>query len=160
MSYSLGFGGGCHWCTEAVFQSLKGVAKVQQGFIRSETPHDTWSEAVDVTFNPNLISVDSLVVVHLTTHASASNHKMRGKYRSAIYTNSTADRELIDRIVADMVLQTGIDFKTQVLKHCGFKPSDDRFQNYYETDPKRPFCQTFIDPKIAKLRANYPLLLK
>jgi len=81
----IGLGGGCHWCTEAVFQALRGVERVEQGFIRSTAPHDGWSEAVIVHFDPAVIDLKTLIEVHLRTHASTSEHSMRGKYRSAVY---------------------------------------------------------------------------
>lgn len=85
----IGFGGGCggcHWCTEAVFQSLKGIQHVAQGFIKSRPPAGTWSEAVIVTYDPTKIDLATLIEIHLQTHACTSEHKMRSKYRSAIYT--------------------------------------------------------------------------
>lgn len=63
-----GFGGGCHWCTEGVFQALRGVAQVDQGFVRSDAPADTWSEGVIVTFDPSVIPLATLSEVHLRTH--------------------------------------------------------------------------------------------
>ncbi|MBO6639652.1 MAG: peptide-methionine (S)-S-oxide reductase [Roseitalea sp.] len=80
----IGFGGGCHWCTEAVFQALRGVTRVEQGFVRSEPPFDAWSEAVIVTFDPASIDLATLTEVHLRTHASTAAHAMRGEYRSAV----------------------------------------------------------------------------
>ena len=85
---SIGFGGGCPWGTDAVFASLRGARAVEQGFIRAHAPDDSFSEAVVVTWAPNEISLAVLIEVHLRTHASTSDHKMRGKYRSAIYTYS------------------------------------------------------------------------
>ena len=82
----IGFGGGCHWCTEAVFQSLKGIETVEQGFIRSDAPADTWSEAVIVHYDPAEIDLAVLMEVHLRTHAATKDHSMRSKYRSAVYT--------------------------------------------------------------------------
>ncbi len=81
----IGFGGGCHWCTEAVFQSLKGVEKVEQGWIASEGEASTLSEAVIVHFDTSQISLVLLIEIHLLTHESTSEHSMRKKYRSAIY---------------------------------------------------------------------------
>ena len=80
------FGGGCHWCTEAVFQALAGVEQVEQGFVKSRPPHDCFSEAVVVHFNAQIIPVKTLIEIHLRTHASSSAHTMRGKYRSAVYS--------------------------------------------------------------------------
>lgn len=153
-----GFGGGCHWCTEAVFQSLRGVRAVRQGFIRSDAPNDSWSEAVEVDFEPAQISFGDLLVVHLATHASASEHKMRGKYRSAVYVLD--DGGEARQHLAAMVSETGVHFVTAILPHRGFKASDARFHDYYATNPARPFCQTYIDPKLAKLRARFSNLLR
>ena len=153
-----GFGGGCHWCTEAVFQALRGVQAVRQGFVRSDAPHDGWSEAVEVDFDPAEIGFSDLVAVHLATHSSASDHKLRGKYRSAVYVFDDGTAAL--RALAAIMAETGEAFVTAVLPHRGFKASDARFQDYYATNPERPFCQTYIDPKLAKLRARFSRLMK
>ena len=82
---SIGLGGGCHWCTEAVFLNLKGVVRVEQGWISASGAVE-FSEAVLVHFNPEKISIKDLIAVHLHTHKSTSSHSMRSKYRSAVYT--------------------------------------------------------------------------
>lgn len=150
-----GFGGGCHWCTEAVFQALAGVETVAQGFIRSDAPADTWSEAVEIVFDPHVIDLASLIEVHLRTHASTSAHSMRGKYRSAVYTVDEAQQaRALDTLAA---LAPGFDapLVTQALPLRGFKASDARFHDYYASDPERPFCRTYIDPKLAVLRERF-----
>lgn len=156
---TIGFGGGCHWCTEAVFQPLAGVNEVRQGFIRSDVPNDTWSEAVEVSFDPARISLRDLITVHLITHASEADHKMRGKYRSAVYTADDCLAADCEKLIAQLARETGSKFVTRVLKHRGFKPSDARFHDYYKTNPERPFCQAYIEPKLAKLRARHSTLL-
>lgn len=157
---TVGFGGGCHWCTEAVFQSLKGIVAVRQGFIRSDTPDDGYSEAVEVTFDPYEVTLEALIRVHLATHASVSDHKMRGKYRSAIYVQDTGTGRAARQALARANEDTGLTFVTKVLAHKGFKLSDERFQNYRAKDPERPFCKTYIDPKLAKLRREFAAMLK
>ncbi|WP_150525023.1 peptide-methionine (S)-S-oxide reductase [Roseibium sediminis] len=151
----IGFGGGCHWCTEAVFQALSGVSQVDQGFMMSDAPHDSWSEAVGVIFDPGIIPLEVLTEIHLRTHASTSNHKMRGKYRSAVYVFDEDQSAEVQRILAR--LQEGFDepLVTQVLEHRGFRASDERFQNYREKNAERPFCQTYIDPKLTLLRKQF-----
>ena len=156
----IAFGGGCHWCTEAVFQQLKGVVSVRQGFVRSQPPDDTWSEAADLEFDPEIISLGDLLAVHLATHASTSNHSMRGKYRSAVYTTSDEQEAAVKTALEWASAEAGLDSVTRVLPHMGFKPSDVRFHDYYRTDPERPFCQTYIDPKLAKLRLRFSELLR
>lgn len=156
---TIGFGGGCHWCTEAVFQPLVGVSKVRQGFICSDAPDDTWSEAVEVSFDPTRISLRDLIAVHLITHASEADHKMRGKYRSAVYTADDGLAADSKKLIAEVALESDSKFVTRVLRHRGFKPSDARFHDYYKTDPERPFCRAYIEPKLAKLRARHSTLI-
>jgi len=151
----VGLGGGCHWCTEAVFQALSGVRDVAQGFVCAPAPHHSWSEAVVVTFDPGVIDLRTLIEVHLRTHASTSPHKMRGKYRSAIYTFDDQQAHLASDSL--QALQSGFPepLVTLVLDHEDFRPSDERFQNYYATDPARPFCRSYIDPKLRLIRETY-----
>lgn len=156
----VGFGGGCHWCTEAVFQPLVGVRAVRQGFIKSDAPFDSWSEAVEVDFDPDLISLRDLISVHLATHASTSEHKMRGKYRSAVYVVDTDQQMDCERIIAEIGHETETGFITQVLIHRDFMASDERFHNYYQSKPEKPFCQAYIEPKLAMLRTQYQQLLQ
>jgi peptide-methionine (S)-S-oxide reductase len=70
----IGFGGGCHWCTEAIFQSLKGVENVDQGWISSVGEYSSLSEAVVAHFDSNLINLITLVSIHLHTHSCTSLH--------------------------------------------------------------------------------------
>ena len=146
-------GGGCHWCTEAVFQSFRGVEAVEQGFARSEAPHDAWSEAVRVHWDTDALPLDVLLDAHLRTHSSTSAHSMRGKYRSAVYVEGHG-AELRDALAR---LQAGFDapLVTQVLPLAGFKLNAARWRNYYATDPERPFCVTHIDPKLRVLREQF-----
>lgn len=151
----IGFGGGCHWCTEAVFQSLRGVNNVQQGFIKSLNPHDTFSEAVIVAFDPQTIPLDVLVDVHLRTHASTSQHKMRGKYRSAVYAFSDAQADSVRRQIKALQSDLEEPIVTMTLPYDDFKPSLERFQNYYRTNTEKPFCKAYIDPKLSKIRQKF-----
>lgn len=79
----IGFGGGCHWCTEAVFQSVVGVKLVEQGWIASEGS-EAFSQAVLVHFDPDAADLELLVAVHLHSHSSTASHLMRSKYCSAV----------------------------------------------------------------------------
>jgi peptide-methionine (S)-S-oxide reductase len=151
----IGFGGGCHWCTEAVFQSLRGVHAVAQGFVCSDPPFDTWSEAVVVKFDETEIDLGTLIEIHLRTHASTSNHSKRGKYRSAIYTFSDEQALETAQLLKSLQARFNENLVTQVLPHRGFRCSEKQFQNYYKQGPERPFCQTYIDPKLQLLREQF-----
>ncbi len=149
-----GLGGGCHWCTEAVFQALTGVCAVEQGFARSLPPHASWSEAVLVTVDTEAMPLNVLIEIHLRTHASTSAHKMRGKYRSAVYVEEGGEGAVFD-IIAELGPAFDEPLVTQVLPLVDFKSSEERFRNYYASDPDRPFCRTYIDPKLTLLRRDY-----
>ncbi|POF32378.1 peptide-methionine (S)-S-oxide reductase [Roseibium marinum] len=156
----IGLGGGCHWCTEAVFQAVAGISRVEQGFISSDPPEDSWSEAVIVTFDPAALPLEVLIEIHLRTHSSTSHHKMRGKYRSAVYVYDAGTGVKVGRVLR--ALQRGFDapLATKVLTLTAFKSSDERFRNYYLNGPERPFCKTYIDPKLALLRKDYCRVLR
>lgn len=151
----LGFGGGCHWCTEAVFSALRGVGHVAQGFIASDPPHDSYSEAVEISFDPTALPLEVAVEIHLRTHASTANHKMRGKYRSAVYVFGDAQAEEVSGVLHHLATGFAAPLVTQVLPHRGFRASDPRFLNYRARNPQAPFCTRYIDPKLALLRAGY-----
>jgi peptide-methionine (S)-S-oxide reductase len=156
----IGFGGGCHWCTEAVFASLGGVTHVEQGFIRSDTPDDDFSEAVVLTFQPERISLGSLIEIHLRTHSSTSNHAMRQKYRSAIYAMDEAQAEAARRVLIELAPGFNAPLITSILPFRVFRASDERFQRYAEKNAGGPFCITYIDPKLALLRKEFGGFLK
>jgi peptide-methionine (S)-S-oxide reductase len=151
----IGFGGGCHWCTEAVFLSLKGVQCVEQGWIASQPPNDAFSEAVTVTYNPSIITLDDLITIHLCTHASTSNNSMRHKYRSAVYWFDAEEEAIIKEIIDG--LQPGFNepIITQVLPFADFKKSSPEHLNYYYTNPEKPFCTMYIHPKLELLKNKF-----
>ena len=144
----IGLGGSCHWCTEAIFQSLIGVENVLQGWISAEAPHTSFSEAVIITFDSNKISLKTLIEIHLYTHSCSANHSMRAKYRSAIYYFSAAQKEESLEYLA--LFQT--DFKekiiTDVLSYVDFKINTEIFLDYYYKNPEKPFCENIINPKL------------
>lgn len=153
--HRIGFGGGCHWCTEAVFAALRGVERVEQGFICAEVPDDSFSEGVVVSFRPDEISLRTLSEIHLRTHSSTSNHAMRGKYRSAIYAINEAQANAARRILTELAPEFDAPLVTRVLLFRAFRESDERFQRYAEKNADGPFCKTYIDPKLALIRQEY-----
>ncbi|GAL66803.1 peptide-methionine (S)-S-oxide reductase [Jejuia pallidilutea] len=147
----IAFGGGCHWCTEAVFQSLIGVFKVEQGFVGSIDADSSFSEAVIVHFNSAKIALSTLIEIHLHTHKSTSNHSMRTKYRSAIYTFSEEQMHIVTSQLELLQFQFQNKIITKVLPFNRFKASRVQIQNYYYSNPKKPFCESFINPKLKLL---------
>ena len=151
----IAFGGGCHWCTEAVFQSLQGVAEVNQGWVASTNKNNTFSEAVIVHFNPLDINLKDLISIHLATHKSTSNHSMRKKYRSAFYVFSNQQKTESENILTEVQENIASQIITQILPFSEFKPSEVQFQNYYKKNPQKPFCQKYILPKLELISNRF-----
>jgi len=151
----IALGGGCHWCTEAVFQSLKGVRKVEQGYVASEGVNSNFSEAVIVHFNPDEITLQALIEIHLYTHKSTSNHSMRKKYRSAIYTFSDAQLQEANHALIFFQLEFKNELITQVFPFKAFRASREAIRNYYQKNSDKPFCETYINPKLRFLLKQY-----
>lgn len=155
----IALGGGCHWCTEGVFVSLRGVDQIEQGWVASTPPHDAFSEAVIVHYDPAIISAEDLIGVHLETHAATKAHGLRHRYRSAVYAFSPEDATYFDAILERLAQGFTGPLVTGVFPFVDFKPSLSEHQDYYRTDPERPFCQRFIAPKLAALKRSKPGLL-
>ena len=95
-----GFGGGCHWCTEAVFQVVPGVLDVRQGWCSGLDAPDRFSEGVVVAYDARAVSLPQLVAVHLHTHSCTADHPLRRKYRSAVYGFRDSDLEAARAAIA------------------------------------------------------------
>ncbi|MGB3776102.1 MAG: peptide-methionine (S)-S-oxide reductase, partial [Leeuwenhoekiella sp.] len=104
---------------------------------------------VIITYNEDIISLKSLISIHLKTHAATSNHSFRTKYRSAVYIYDAIEKNQINNLLTQ--LQTDFELKlvTQVLLIDKFQESRESLRNYYEKNPEAPFCQRYIEPKLA-----------
>ena len=155
----VGFGGSCHWCTEAIFQQVKGVVKVDQGWISSRD-YPTFSEAVEVYYDPEIISLKTLIEIHLYSHSSTSQHSMREKYRSAIYVFDEEQYARCLSIVQRLQDQFDRPIITKVLFYEGFQRNEERYLNYYQENPEKAFCKNVIDPKLQALLRTHRKFLK
>lgn len=148
---TIGFGGSCHWCTEAIFLSLKGVSSVQQGWISSVETPEFFSEAVMVTFDEQQISLHILIAIHLYTHSCTSRHSMRDKYRSAIYTFDDQQMIVAGEVLEHLQKEFPDHIITEVVNFHEFKPNKAEYLNYYYSNPEKPFCQNVVKPKLLEL---------
>jgi peptide-methionine (S)-S-oxide reductase len=132
----IGLGGGCHWCTEGVFESLIGIKAVNQGWIASIDDNAELSEAIEVCFDQSKISLHTLIEIHIYTHASTANHSMRQKYRSAVYTYNDDQNQEANKVLD--ALQSDFDkpIITQVLPFYSFEANKDELLNYLYKSPK------------------------
>lgn len=151
MIEKIGLGGSCHWCTEAIFQSLIGVNRVEQGWIASVNENESFSEAVIIEYDLNKMSLKTLIEVHLNTHSCTSNHSMREKYRSAIYYFSKEQENKAITILNDLQKEFDNKIITKVLSFRSFEMNKEEQLNYYLKNPEKPFCKNIINPKLKKI---------
>lgn len=151
----IGLGGGCHWCTEGVVQALRGVETVEQGFLRADPPLDAWAEGVVAIFDPAILPLDTLIEIHLRTYSGGGGYSPNGRYRSAVYVCEAGQADVAQAVITRVAAERGEAAPTLILPFRDFTPSEDRYQDYYRTDPNRPFCRRYIDPKLDFLRAQF-----
>lgn len=155
MAEHLGFGGSCHWCTEGIFRSLKGIHEVKQGWISSVAPYEKPSEAVLVTFDPEMISRTDLVRIHLHSHSCTNAHSMRAKYRSAVYTFNTDQKAAVEMDIEREQNEFKERIITLTLPFVSFKLNQEHFLDYYYKDVNKPFCRNNITPKFKELLSDF-----
>ncbi|GGD21295.1 hypothetical protein GCM10011368_24050 [Hyunsoonleella pacifica] len=129
--------------------------KVEQGFVASSHNNSEFSEAVIVHYNEAKIPLSVLIEIHLHTHKSTSNHSMRAKYRSAVYTFSEEQKRVVASQLELLQFQFENKLITQILSFESFKASREQIQNYYYSNPEKPFCESFINPKLQILLSKF-----
>ena len=147
--------GQCTPCRVGCQQLLKGVEAVKQGWIASEGKDGSFSEAVILKYDPKVISLKTLIEIHLHTHKSTSNHSMRKKYRSAVYAFSQPQSNTVSHNLEVLQKDFASPLVTRVLPFKAFKPSAEEFQEYYRKNPEKPFCARHINPKLQWLLKHH-----
>ena len=171
MTESIVLGGGCFWCVEAVMKPLRGVESAVSGYAQGETENPTYravcsgttdhNEVVQVTFDPEVISLHDLLNVFFATHDPTTLNRQgndRGtQYRSGIYWATDAQRETAEAVKAELEAASVFDgpIVTEIEPLDTFYPAEAYHQDYFETNPNQPYCAAIIAPKVAKLRKHY-----
>lgn len=170
------FGGGCFWCTEAVFERLRGVVSVMPGYAGGHTEHPTYesvrtgetghAEATRVEFDPSALSYEDLLTVFFATHDPTSLNRQGDdvgtQYRSAIFYATDAQKRAAERFIADLNASAagGKPIVTTLEPLGPFTEAEEYHRQYYETHKDEPYCRIVIDPKLAKLKERFGRLLK
>jgi peptide-methionine (S)-S-oxide reductase len=169
-------GGGCFWCTEAVFDQLDGVTDVVSGYAGGHVENPTYrqvcdgttghAEAVQVRFDPAKISFREILEVFFNTHDPTTLNRQGNdvgpQYRSAIFTHSDEQRRVAAELIAEL---NGSDawpspIVTEVTPFTNFYPAEDYHQEYFANNGRQPYCQYVVAPKVAKFRKEYAARLK
>ncbi len=168
-------GGGCFWCTEAVFQEVKGVEKVVSGYTGGNAPgKPTYrevcsgltghAEVIQITFDAEMISYEDILVIFMTTHDPTTLNRQgadRGtQYRSVIYYHDDAQKEVAEIVVKEVAPYYESPIVTEMSPLGIFYEAEEYHQDYYRNNQEQGYCSFVITPKLAKLRKLHADKLK
>jgi len=170
------FGTGCFWCTEAVFQELKGVIKAVSGYTGGHVANPSYeevctgttghAEALEIIYDPTVITYDELLEVFWESHDPTSLNRQGNdvgtQYRSAIFYHNAEQKEKAEHYKAELNKSGAYDkpIVTEVTPYTKFYPAEDYHQNYYNTHGSQPYCYLVIRPKVEKFEKVFKNKLK
>lgn len=168
-------GGGCFWCTEAVFQRVRGVLKVVSGYSGGAVPgKPTYrevcsgltghAEAVRITFDPAVISFHDLLVIFMATHDPTTLNRQGAdvgtQYRSVIFYLDAAQKTTAETVLSEMAGYFDAPIVTELSPLKNWYEAEEYHQNYYQDHPSEGYCRVVISPKLRKLREQFASFLK
>jgi peptide-methionine (S)-S-oxide reductase len=163
--------GGCFWCTEAIFTELKGVISVMPGYSGGSVPNPSYeqvctgrtghAEAIQVVFDPSVISYHDLLLIFFSTHdpttLNRQGHDVGTQYRSAVYYHSPQQlqtaQEVVKEIAANKLWRAPL--VTELAPFRAFYPAEEYHREYFRRNPSQAYCQMVIEPKVAKFRKQF-----
>jgi len=159
-------GGGCFWCLEAVFQELKGVQHVENGYAGGNVPNPTYeqvcdgntghAEVVRVEFDPGVISYREILEIFFTIHDPTTPNRQGNdvgtQYRSVIFYHSPEQQEIARQVIACMASVWDAPIVTEISPAQAYYRAEDYHQNYFRQHPLQGYCAFVVAPKVAKFR--------
>lgn len=169
-------GGGCFWCTEAIFKQLKGVISVLPGYSGGTTKNPTYeevctgetghAEVIQVVFDPATISFTEVLEVFFETHDPTTLNRQGAdvgtQYRSAVFYHSNEQKEAAEKVIKLLNQEKIYDSPvvTEVTAFKAFYQAEDYHKNYYARNPNQPYCSVVIGPKVEKFKKVFKSRLK
>jgi len=170
------FGGGCFWCTEAVFKMLKGVVSVEPGYAGGTTPNPTYeqictgttghAEVIKIDFDPALIPYETLMTVFFATHDPTTLNRQGAdtgtQYRSIILYSNDAQKVAAEKFIKELDESHpgGDPIVTEIIPLDHFWPAEAYHRDYYLNNPDKAYCQIVISPKVKKVQEKFAALLR
>ncbi|HEY0907889.1 MAG TPA: peptide-methionine (S)-S-oxide reductase MsrA [Candidatus Paceibacterota bacterium] len=170
------FGGGCFWCTEAVFNMLKGVSKVVPGYSGGAKPNPIYEEVcngntghvevVRVEYDPALIDYSDLLTVFFGSHDPTTKDRQGNdvgtQYRSVIFYTTPEQKVAAEKFIADINASSanGKPIVTVVEPLANFYEAENYHHDYFARNPQNPYCEVIINPKLAKVEKQFYALVK
>jgi len=174
--HTIVLGGGCFWCTEAVYVKVRGITDVESGYSNGEATRPSYeqvctgttghNEVVKLTYDPAQISLEQILqiffVIHDPTTPDRQGADVGSQYRSGIYYTTGAQQQvaeaMIRRINAEKLF--GRPIVTEVLPLANYWPAEEYHQDFFEKNPHQGYCMAVAAPKVAKFRKTFAELVK
>ena len=169
-------GGGCFWCTEAVYVKVRGVTDVESGYCNGQIERPSYeqvctgrtghAEVVRLTYDPSQVTLRQLLeiffVVHDPTQLNRQGHDIGTQYRSGIYFTTPTQKAVADDLIREMSQDKvlGAPIVTEVVPLSNYWPAEDYHQDFFERNPTQGYCLAVAAPKVAKFRETFASLVK
>jgi peptide-methionine (S)-S-oxide reductase len=169
-------GGGCFWCTEAVYVRVRGVLDVESGYSNGHVKNPSYeqvcsgdtghNEVVKLVFDPAQISLRQILgiffAIHDPTTLNRQGNDAGTQYRSGIYFSTPEQEQVARDLIRELTDEKlfGAPIVTEVLPVANYWPAEDYHQDYYEQHPNQGYCSFVVGPKVAKFRKGFAELLK
>ena len=173
---TLVLGGGCFWCTEAVFKDVRGITDVESGYSNGQSERPSYedvctgrtgcNEVVKLGYDPTQISTREILeiffVIHDPTTLNRQGNDAGTQYRSGIYFTTPEQKALADDLIREMSQDKlfGAPVVTEVLPLANYWPAEDYHQDFFEKNPYQGYCMAVAAPKVAKFRKTFSRLAK
>ncbi|WP_183576640.1 peptide-methionine (S)-S-oxide reductase MsrA [Mucilaginibacter sp. X5P1] len=170
------FGNGCFWCTEAIFQTVKGVKKVTSGYMGGHVDHPTYkqvctgttghAEVTQVEYDADEISLDEILLIFFRTHNPTTLNRQGNdvgtQYRSAIFYTNEQQKEQAEAMIKKLTEEHVFDapIVTEVTPASEFYVAEDYHQNYFQENGNQPYCSFVIQPKLHKFAKEFTEKIK
>lgn len=169
-------GGGCFWCTEAVFQRVKGVEQVTSGYMGGRFPNPSYrevctgktghAEVIKIDFDPEQISPEELLLIFFKTHNPTTLNRQGNdvgtQYRSVIFYSNQTQRETAEKLIQKLSEKQIFDapIVTELSPAVEFYTAEDYYQDYFNQNTYQPYCSFVINPKLQKFMTEFQDKLK
>ncbi len=170
------FGGGCFWCTEAVFKALEGVSVVKPGYSGGTGHHPTYlqvaggqtgyAEVIYIEYDPAKVSYRNLLTVLFASHdpttVNRQGNDVGSQYRSVIFYTTEEQKREVEKFMAEINASNsaGVSVVTEVMPLRTFYEAENYHRDYYANHKDAPYCQLVINPKLEKVQKEFTSLLK
>lgn len=166
-------GGGCFWCLDAVYRSVRGVSSVTSGYTGGDLPRPDYdavcagtsghAEVVRIEFDPAVVSFRELLevffVIHDPTQLNRQGNDVGSQYRSAIFWTDEAQRDWAQQVLAELAPAFTAPIVTELSPATQFYPAEDYHQDYFRRNPGQGYCSFVVAPKLQKFRAKFGQLI-